>query len=71
MTPQFKAGDRIVLSSMSDDPNPISAGSKGTVQDATIVDFGAGAWEQVFVDWDSGRKLMLTIPPDVAYIAVE
>ena len=57
----IKRSDRIRLISMTDDPNPIAAGTTGTV-------FGIyphGDWTQVDVDWDSGRSLMLTIPPDV------
>lgn len=61
MTNQLKPGDRIRLISMTDDPNPIPTGATGTVAGSYLHD----GWTQVDVDWDSGRSLMLTIPPDV------
>lgn len=48
----YKAGDRVELISMMDDPDPIPAGSKGTVVD--VDDAGT-----VHVQWDSGRSLGL------------
>jgi hypothetical protein len=56
-----KAGDRVRLVSMTDDPDPIPAGTTGTV----IGVYPQRGWMQVDVDWDSGRSLMLSIPPDV------
>ncbi|XZE55116.1 DUF4314 domain-containing protein [Planctomycetaceae bacterium SH139] len=61
MTSQLKAGDRIRLILMADDPNPIPVGTTGTV--AGI--YPQNGWTQVDVGWDNGRSLMLTIPPDV------
>ncbi len=55
-----KIGDRIRLISMNDDPDPIAAGSLGTV---VAVHLHHG-WTQVDVDWDNGRQLMLSLPED-------
>jgi hypothetical protein len=57
-------GDRIQLVAMPNDLDPIPPGSLGTVQ--SVVEHGAGRekWLQVEVEWDSGRRLMLSIPPD-------
>ena len=56
-----KAGDRVRLVSMTDDPDPIPAGTTGTV----VGVYPHQGWMQVDVDWDNGRSLMLSIPPDV------
>ena len=56
----FKAGDRVRLVSMTDDPDPIPAGTTGTVAGV----YPHSDWTQVDVDWDNGRSLMLSIPPD-------
>ncbi|MDA9859531.1 DUF4314 domain-containing protein [Rubripirellula sp.] len=58
---QFKAGDRVRLVLMTDDPDPIPVGTTGTVAGV----YPQNGWTQVDVDWDSGRSLMLSIPPDV------
>ena len=47
-------GDRIRLLAMPDDPDPIPAGSTGTVISAT-----KGTFAQLEVDWDNGRTLAL------------
>ncbi len=60
MQTKIKAGDRVRLLSMSDDPDPISAGTTGTVAGV----YPQSDWTQVDVDWDNGRSLMLSIPPD-------
>ena len=57
---QLKAGDRIRLISMNDDPDPIPAGTIGSV----VGVYPHGDWTQVDVDWEGGRSLMLSIPPD-------
>lgn len=62
--PAPKPGDRIRLISMRGDPDPIPVGSVGTVRNAFRVRRGPDGWTQVDVDWDSGRTLMLTVPPD-------
>jgi len=61
----LKPGQRIELVSMSDDPHPIPTGTRGTVTLVTPVVFRPDdAWDQVSVEWDNGRTLMLAIPPD-------
>jgi len=55
-----KIGDRIRLISTNDDPDPVDAGSLGTVC-ALHPHHG---WTQVDVDWDNGRQLMLSLPED-------
>jgi hypothetical protein len=59
-------GDRIRVIAMPEDPNPIPAGEMGTVQGSA--DFDDCSWRQVYVKWDSGRTLMLCIPPDVVEV---
>lgn len=59
-----KAGDRIELISMEDDPDPIPSGTKGTVDFVSDVGYGRDKFTQIGVKWDNGRTLMLTIPPD-------
>ncbi|QDT62416.1 hypothetical protein SV7mr_49640 [Stieleria bergensis] len=56
----FKAGDRVRLISMTDDPDPIPAGTTGIV----VGVYPQRDWLQLDVDWDNGRSLMLSIPPD-------
>ena len=56
----FKAGDCVRLVSMTDDPDPIPAGTTGTV----VGVYPQRDWMQLDVDWDNGRSLMLSIPPD-------
>ncbi|WP_413431546.1 DUF4314 domain-containing protein [Crateriforma spongiae] len=58
----FQHGDRVRLVSMTDDPDPVPAGSTGTVAGV----YPQRGWLQLDVDWDNGRSLMLSIPPDVA-----
>jgi hypothetical protein len=57
-------GDRIRLIAMPDDPNPVPAGSTGTVTFVNEHGSGQRAWLQIGVNWDSGRGLMLSVPPD-------
>ena len=54
MTTPIRRGDRIRLLSMPDDPDPIPAGSTGTIESVTVGPFG-----QVWVRWDSSRTLAL------------
>lgn len=61
MKTNLKAGDRVRLLSMTDDPDPIPAGTTGTVTGV----YPLSDWTQVDVDWGNGRSLMLSIPPDV------
>jgi len=50
--PTVKAGDRIELIEMTQDPNPIEKGERGTVK-------GVDGIGNILVDWDSGRTLSL------------
>ena len=59
-----KVGDRICLISMAGDPNPIQFGETGTITEISRHGKGRDAWMQIDVDWDSGRNLMLSVPPD-------
>jgi len=59
-----RPGDRIRLISMPDDPNPIEPGATGTVRFVHEHTVGGERWAQIGVDWDNGRKLMLSIPHD-------
>ncbi len=59
-----KPGDRIRLIAMSEDPHPVPADSTGTVVGVHQIGTGRDKWFQVDVDWDNGRTLMLSIPPD-------
>jgi len=60
----FAPGDRIVLDQMVDDPDPIPAGTTGTV--VLCTDLHDGHW-QVVVQWDCPRLLTLIVPPDRAH----
>ena len=55
MNPPCQPGDRIRCLSMPDDPDPVPAGSTGTVLLVNEI--------QICVRWDCGRSLMLL--PDV------
>lgn len=61
----LKAGDRIELLDMPDDPCPITAGTKGTVVSNTV-DPCDRAEHLISVDWDNGRKLGLCSKVDRA-----
>lgn len=54
-------GDRIELVQMGPDPDPIPAGTTGTVRG--FFDDGQGGG-QVWVDWDIDRHLNLSVPQD-------
>jgi Domain of unknown function (DUF4314) len=64
----MKAGDRIRLDHMGDDPNPIPSGSLGTVLSVVNTDWHTKGQKQVMVKWDNGRSLSLVIPPDRATV---
>lgn len=57
-------GDRVRLLYMPNDPNPISVGETGTIVDVMPQKWGHDEYSQVFVDWDSGRRLSCVCPPD-------
>jgi hypothetical protein len=60
-----KVGDRIRLVCMPEDPDPAPPGTIGTVTGVRPQSFGVrGPWVQVEVDWDNGRTLMMSVPPD-------
>ena len=54
---QYPSGTRIVLISMGDDPRPIPAGTRGTVD--FVDDIGT-----VFTSFDNGRRLGLAYGED-------
>ena len=56
----LKVGDRIRLIQMVNDPDPIPAGTIGSVTEIHI----HSDWTQIEVSWENGRKLMLVSPPD-------
>ncbi len=62
----LSTGDRIELIEMPEEPNPLPRGSKGAVEWVEDVNLGGsgGRFTQVGVEWDNGRSLMLSIPPD-------
>ena len=64
MTTVPAVGDRIRLIHMPEDPDPIPAGSLGTVR-AIHPHHGR---TQIEVDWDNGRQLMLSLLDDVIEI---
>lgn len=57
-------GMRIRLLSMPDDPDPIPVGTEGTVTSVSRICLGVEPYDQVSVDWDIPRSMMLVIPPD-------
>ncbi len=57
-----EVGDYIELVSMRDDPDPIAPGTKGTV--TFINEVESSGFTQYGADWDNGRGLMLSVPPD-------
>jgi hypothetical protein len=59
-----KAGDRVRMVFMPDDPDPIPAGTEGTVRDVQQMDWGHDKFSQVSVVWDNGRSLSCVCPPD-------
>lgn len=61
--PESLVGKRIRLLEMPLDPAPLAPGSEGTVERVSNFD-DAGGWCQIHVKWDSGRTLMLCVPPD-------
>ncbi len=57
---ELKVGDHIRLLRMADDPDPIPVGTMGVV---TAI-HNHSEWAKIEIDWDNGRKLMLSIPDD-------
>ncbi|MGD9749437.1 MAG: DUF4314 domain-containing protein [Acidimicrobiia bacterium] len=57
---KLQPGDRVECVEMPDDPDPIPPGTRGTVVGA----FRSDGVAIIQVDWDNGRSLNLSIPPD-------
>jgi hypothetical protein len=53
-------GDRIRLTHMGEDPDPIPVGATGTVTSITDM----RTWVQIGVKWDINRSLYLSWPTD-------
>lgn len=66
MTP--RAGDRVELVEMPNDPMPIPSGTRGRVLGVSRVRLGDDWYDQVVVDWDNGSRLHCCVPPDVLSI---
>lgn len=58
-------GKRIELVMMSDDPDPVPPGTKGTITYFSTVTALGPPYDQIGVAWDNGRTLGLASPPDV------
>lgn len=63
-----KAGDRIRLVHMGNDPDPVPAGTEGTVRDVSALDFAGRKETQIHVNWDNGRSLSCICPPDIVQV---
>ena len=63
-----KPGDRIRLLVMPHDPMPIERGAEGTVTKVVSVPINDDGGYQIQVDWDNGRGLALSVPPDRYHI---
>jgi len=59
-----KKGDRVRMVFMPNDPDPIPAGTEGTVIDVQHIDWGHDKFSQVVMEWDNGRTLSCVCPPD-------
>jgi hypothetical protein len=59
-TVTLQQGDRIEITEvMPDDPNPIPAGSRGTVRRVTNQ---GTSFEQIDVDWDEPNRRLMLLP---------
>lgn len=69
----MKIGDRIRLVSMGPDPDPITAGSTGTVTGVASIPSAVRMESDthVGVSWDNGRTLSVVLPVDIVEILVE
>lgn len=61
----FKNGDRIRMIHMPDDPDPIPAGTTGTITNVNPVNLAGDKFTQYSVKWDNGRRLSACVPPDI------
>lgn len=61
MKSEFQEGMRIELIRMGLDPDPILAGTQGTIESVTNFESGE---IQLGVKWDNGRNLSVILPED-------
>jgi hypothetical protein len=65
-------GSRVKLVSMPNDPDPVPAGTLGTVTSSRLIEgLTPRPYLQVGVSWDNGRSLGLVIPPDAIELVPE
>lgn len=57
-------GDRIRLLVMPHDPAPQERGAEGTVTEVNYAPIRGDGGHQIWVDWDNGRTIALSVPPD-------
>ena len=57
-------GDRIELLVMPHDPSPQERGALGTVTKVVEILLNGPNAYQIQVDWDNGRTIFLSVPPD-------
>lgn len=60
----MNVGDRVKLIHMPNDPDPIPAGTTGTITSVNPVRMGPRSFTQYHVNWDNGRSLSCVVPPD-------
>ena len=60
----LQPGKRIELLELPGNPDPIPAGSRGTVRSVERIGTKRDGWWQINVAWDDGCELMLNSPPD-------
>jgi hypothetical protein len=66
MLPDVKSGDRIKLAHMPNDPDPVPAGTMGTILKVVPLYFyDEKNQTQLLVKWDNGRSLSCVCPPDI------
>jgi hypothetical protein len=64
MTHSFKVGDRIRLTKMDNDPDPIPVGTTGHIKSTSTHTYAGVTTTAVSVDWDIPRTLTLIWPED-------
>lgn len=63
-----KPGERIQLLVMPHDPAPQERGAQGTVTGVNSVPINGDGGHQIIVNWDNGRTIALSVPPDRYHI---